>query len=72
MHGKVLLILKTGHNEDNKRAKTKEQQESFENAKICFIFKDKFESKHLKDKKYFKVRDHCHYTREELCIAYVI
>ena len=31
---------------------TKEQQESFENAKNCYIFKEKFESKYLKDKIY--------------------
>ena len=30
--------------------------------KICYICKEKFENKHLKDKKYRKVRDHCHYT----------
>ena len=41
---------------------TKEQQESYENAKICFICKEKFENKYLKDQKYHKVRDHCHYT----------
>ena len=30
-----------------------------------FIFvKEKFEDKYLKDKKYRKVRDHCHYTGE--------
>ena len=34
---------------------TKEQQESYENA---------YENKYLKDKKYHKVRDHCHYTRK--------
>ena len=43
---------------------TKEQQESYENAKICYICKEKFENKYLEDKKYRKVRDHCHYTGE--------
>ena len=43
---------------------TEEQQESCENAKICYICKEKFENKYLKDKKYRKVRDHCHYTGE--------
>ena len=43
---------------------TKGRQESFENAKICYICKEKFENKYLKDKKYCKIRDHCHYTRE--------
>ena len=43
---------------------TKEQLESHENAKICYICKEKFENKYLKDKKYCKVRDHYHYTGE--------
>ena len=45
----------------NKKMKlsTKEQQESYENAKICYNFKEKFENKYLRDKKYRKVRDHC-------------
>ena len=42
----------------------KEQQESYENTKICYICKEKFENKYLKDKKHRKVRDHCHYTEE--------
>ena len=41
---------------------TKEQQKSYENAHIYYICKQKFENKYLKDKKYSKVRDHCHYT----------
>ena len=40
---------------------TKEHQESYENAKLK---KEKFENKYLKDKKYLRVRDHCHYTEE--------
>ena len=43
---------------------TKEQQESYENLKICYICKEKFEDKYVKNKKYCKVRDHCHYTGE--------
>ena len=43
---------------------TKEQQESYENAKICYIFKEKFENKYLKDKKYHKVIYHGHSTGE--------
>ena len=39
---------------------TKEQQESYENAKFCYICKEKFENKFVKDKKYCKARDHCH------------
>ena len=49
---------------------TKEQQESYENAKICYICKEKFENKYVKDKKYRKVRDHCHYTGEYECAAH--
>ena len=40
---------------------TKEQQESYENAKICYICKENFQNKYLKDR---KVRDHCYYTEE--------
>ena len=41
---------------------TKKQQESYDNAKICFICKEKFQNKYLIDEKYCKVREHCHYT----------
>ena len=44
--------------------KKKNQQESYENAKTCSICKEKFENKYLRDKKYSKVRDHCHYAGE--------
>ena len=43
---------------------TKEQQESNENAKICYVCKEKLENKYVKDKKHYKVRDHSHYPRE--------
>ena len=43
---------------------TKEQQESHENANVSYICKEKFVNKYLKDKKYQKVRDHCHYIGE--------
>ena len=43
---------------------TKEQQESYENAKISYICKEKSENKHFKDKKYSKVRDYFYSTRE--------
>ena len=41
---------------------TKNRQKSYENAKIHYICKEKFEIKYLKDKKYHKVRDYCYYT----------
>ena len=34
---------------------TKEQQESYENPKICYIFKEKLENKYLKDKNIVKL-----------------
>ena len=43
---------------------TREQQESYEYAKICCNCKGKFENKYMKDKKYHKIRDYFHYTRE--------
>ena len=42
---------------------TKEQW--YQNSKICFICTEKFNNKYLKDKKYHKGRDHCHYTGED-------
>ena len=43
---------------------TKEQLELYENAKICYICEEKVENKYVKDKKYCKVNNHCHYTWE--------
>ena len=53
---------------------TKKQQESYENAKICYICKEKVENKYVKDKKYCKVRDHCHHKGniKVLRTAYVV
>ena len=39
---------------------TNEQQNSYENAKICYICKQKFEDKYAKNKKYLNVKDHWH------------
>ena len=50
----------------------KEQQKSYENAKMCYICKEKFENKYLKDKKYRKIGDHCHYTGEYRGAVYSI
>ena len=41
---------------------TQEQQESYGNAKTCYICKEKIENKYLKDKRYCKHRGHCHYA----------
>ena len=43
---------------------TKKQQESYENEKVCYMCKEKFEIEYVKDKKYRKVKDHCHYTEK--------
>ena len=51
---------------------TKEQQKSYQNAKICHICKEKFEDKRDKDKNYQKIEDHCHYTGEYRGAAYSI
>ena len=40
------------------------QQKAYQNAKICYICNKKFEDKHAKDKKYWKIRDHYHYTED--------
>ena len=40
--------------------------------KICYICKEKFENRDLKDKKYCKLRDHCHYTGEYRGAEYII
>ena len=39
---------------------TKEQQKSYENAKICYICRGKFDNKYVKDKKILWVRVYCH------------
>ena len=54
------------------RLLTKEQQQSYENAKICYICNKKFENKYLKDKVYYKVRDNCHYAGEHRGAAHII
>ena len=43
---------------------TNKQQELDQNAKICYICKEKFADKYVKDEKYCGVRDHCHYAGE--------
>ena len=47
---------------------TKEQQNPYQNAKICYIWEEKFEDEYVRNKKY-KVRDHCRFTGEYRCVA---
>ena len=56
--------MKLINSKKEKKILTKEQHESYENAKICYICKERFENRYLKDKKYRKLREHCHYTGE--------
>ena len=50
----------------------KDKQESYENTTICYICIEKFDNKHVKDKKYCKIRSHCHYTGEYREAAHII
>ena len=45
---------------------TKELQESYL-QKVCYICKTIFEEKHVRNKKYRKVRNICHYTHMHIC-----
>ena len=51
---------------------TKEQQKSYENAKICYICEGNFEHKYANEKNSRKVTDHCHYTGEYRSTAHSI
>ena len=52
----------TNFKKKKKKLLTKEQQESYENATICYICKEEFENKYVKDKKYRKVRGNLKYS----------
>ena len=55
------------------RLLTKEQQESYQNAKfVIFVKKSLKKKKKMKDKKYRKVRDHCHYIGKYRGAVYII
>ena len=51
---------------------TKEQHQSYENAKICYICREKIKNRYVKEKKYCKVRDHCNFTGEYRGAAHII
>ena len=54
------------------KLQTKKQQELYENADVCYICKEDFENKYVKDEKYCKVRYHCHYPGEYTGTAHSI
>ena len=58
--------------EKNIKLLAKEQQKSCKNANISCICKEEFENKYLKDKKYHKVGDHCHYVGENRCATHTL
>ena len=51
---------------------TKEQQESYENAKICYICKEKFESKKIRNIVKLEIIAIIQENTEVMCVAYVI
>ena len=51
---------------------TNKQQESYENAKICYNCKEIFERKYVKDKKYGKVRDHFNDTGVYTVVLHIV
>ena len=65
MHEKIYGSLRRQAVEINEdevmKSLTNEQQKLYENEKICYICKGKFEYEHAKDKIYRKVRDFDHY-----------
>ena len=48
---------------------TNEQQKSYQNAKACYICKQKFEDKHAKDKKHCKIWNHLVFFRLSLFLC---
>ena len=46
---------------------TKKEEENNNNQKVCYICKKEFDTN---DKKIYKVRDHCHYTRKHRAAAH--
>ena len=51
---------------------TKEWQELYKNGEICYICKEKFENKYVKDKKYCMVKHHYYYTGKYRAAAHSI
>ena len=41
---------------------TNEEKKSYDKTKVCYIWKEKFKDKYIKDKRSRKARDDCHDT----------
>ena len=66
-------MLKKARNRNNLFYKENQQTNSRnQNAKLCYICKEKFEDKYIKEEKYCKVKKHCHYTGEYRGTTYSI
>ena len=66
------MIFKKIFKNHIKKLLTNEQQNSYQNSKICYICKVKFEDKHATENIYCKVRYYCHYRGEQRGTAHVI
>ena len=61
------LMEKINFKKKQMKLLAKKELKSYENAKICYICKQKFQNKHAKDKKFYKVS-----SVEVLYLAYII
>ena len=51
---------------------TNEQQNSYQNSKICYICREKIEDKHAKDKKYQKVKKFIVIKQENVEVLHIV
>ena len=51
-------------NYEKKRNDTTDRWRKLKKQKVCYISKKEFSTDNDNNKKYYKVRDHCHYTRK--------
>ena len=51
---------------------TNEQQNSYQNSKICYICREKIEDKHAKDKKYRKVKKFIVIKQENVEVLHIV
>ena len=65
-----MLIVWVSFKKKKMKLITKEQHESYENAKICYICKENLENKYLKDKNIAKLEIIALYRGIKRCCAY--